>query len=229
MTLGSFQHPFRHGSAGLLLALLGSSLLAQTAAPAPTTQIYTCIDANGRKLNSDRPIRECLDREQTILNPSGTVKAKVGPVQTASERSQSAARIRAEELERAGREEERRLNRSLLIRYPNPGSHQKDRDEAVAQLMLVKQAAATRVTELLAAQAKLADEMAFYAKDPSKAPAKLQRQVKEMTQTLAAQTDFLSDKDKEINRVNANFDETLKRLEPLWRANQASGSLASTQ
>ena len=169
--------------AGLLLAVLGTSLLAQTAAPAPTAQIYTCIDANGRKLNSDRPIRECLDREQTILNPSGTVKAKVGPVLTASERSQSAARIRAEELERAGREEERRLNRSLLIRYPNPGSHQKDRDEAVAQLMLVKQAAATRVTELLAAQAKLADEMAFYAKDPSKAPAKLQRQVKEMTQT----------------------------------------------
>ena len=227
MTPGLSSAAFGSACAGLLLALLGNDVWAQTAAPAPTNQIYTCVDASGRKLNSDRPIKECLDREQTILNPSGTVKAKLGPVQTAAERSQSEARIRAEEMERARREEERRLNRSLLMRYPNPAAHQKERDEAVAQLMQVKQAAAARVTELQAAQARLADEMAFYAKDPSKAPAKLKREVREMTQTLAAQKDFVSEKDKEINRVNANFDEEFKRLEPLWRANQANGPLAA--
>jgi hypothetical protein len=227
MTPGSFNRPLGHACAGLLLALLGTSLSAQT--PAPATQIYTCTDASGRKLNSDRPIRECLDREQTILNPSGTVKAKLGPVMTATERSQSEARLKAEELERAKRDDEKRLSRSLLMRYPNPAAHQKYRDEAVTQLMRVRQAGETRMTELLAEQAKLDEEMAFYAKDPGKAPAKLQREVNALTRTLAEQAAFLSDKDNEINRINSNFEEESKRLEPLWRASLVSGSLASTQ
>lgn len=227
MTHGSFAHPLRQACAGLLLALPATLLLAQT--PAPTNQIYTCTDASGRKLNSDRPIRECLDREQIILNPSGTVKATLGPVMTASERSQLEARIRAEELERAKRDEEKRLNRSLFMRYPNPAAHHKSRDEAVEQLMLARQAGVTRMTDLLEEQAKLADEMAFYAKDPGKAPAALQRKVNALTRTLAEQKVFLSEKDAEINRVNANFDEEFKRLEPLWRASQVGGPPGVTQ
>ncbi|PKO60385.1 MAG: DUF4124 domain-containing protein, partial [Betaproteobacteria bacterium HGW-Betaproteobacteria-18] len=219
MSMISFNSRLRRASAGLLLATLGTTLLAQSATPVPATQIYTCIDAKGRKLNSDRPIMECRDREQTILNPSGTVKARLGPALTASERNQSEARMRAEEKERAMRDREKSLNRSLWIRYPNPAAHQKDRDEAVAQLMLVKQAAAARVTVLQAERAKLADEVAFYAKNPGKAPAKLQRQVNESSQILAAQKRFLAEQDNELKRVNARFDEELKRLEPLWRVN----------
>ena len=93
-------------TAGLLLATFGASLWAQGAA-GPVPQIYTCTDASGRKLTSDRPIAECRDREQTILNPSGTVKARIGPVLTPYEQSQSEARIRAEQKERARKEEEK--------------------------------------------------------------------------------------------------------------------------
>jgi len=205
----------------LVQAALSATLWAQ---PAVGTQIYTCVDAKGRKLNSDRPIVECLDREQTILNPSGTVKAKLGPVLTAAERSQLEAKRRAEQQELARREEEKRLNRSLLIRYPNQAAHQKDRDEAVAQLKLVKQAATARVTVLQAERTKLDEEMAFYAKDPGKAPPKLQRRVSEMTQTLEAQERFLAEQDSEIERVNARFDQELKRLVPLWQAIPTGGS-----
>jgi hypothetical protein len=229
MTTGLSRAAFCTARAGLVLALLGNNAWAQAEGPSSTPQIYTCIDASGRKLNSDRPIRECLGREQTILNPSGTVKARLGPVQTAAERSQSEAKIKAEEMERLKKDEEKRLNRSLLVRYPNPAAHQKYRDEAVAQLLRARQVGETRMTELLAEQAKLAEEMAFYAKDPSKAPAKLQREVKALAQTLADQAAFLSDKDNEIKRVNAKFDEEYKRLEPLWPTSQASGSPAAAQ
>jgi hypothetical protein len=73
----------------LVAMLLGASCVtvaAQTAVPTP--DIYTCIDAKGRKLTSDRKIPECSDREQKILNPSGTVKARIGPNLTAQERSE---------------------------------------------------------------------------------------------------------------------------------------------
>ena len=68
-----------------LAALIASVSTAY--AQKPVAGIYTCIDSRGRKLTSDRPIAECTDREQSILNPSGTVKAKVGPTLTAQERA----------------------------------------------------------------------------------------------------------------------------------------------
>ncbi|OIP17126.1 MAG: hypothetical protein AUK51_08595 [Comamonadaceae bacterium CG2_30_59_20] len=216
----------RGACAGVMLAAFGTALWAQSAT---TGQIYTCVDAKGRKLTSDRPIVQCLDREQTILNPSGTVKAKLGPVLTAVERSQVEAARRAELKQLAHKEEEKSLNRSLLIRYPNQAAHQRDQDEAVAQLMLVKHAAAARVTVLRAEGAKLDQEMAFYTKDPSKAPPKLLRQVRELTQTLAAQERFLADQDSEIERVNTRFVQERKRLMPLWQAKQVSATPATAR
>lgn len=216
----------RAACAGLMLATFGAALSAQSATG---SQIYTCVDVKGRKLTSDRPIVQCLDREQTILNPSGTVKAKLGPVLTAAERSQVEAARNAELKELARREEEKSLNRSLLIRYPNQDAHQKERADAVAQLMLVRQAATARVAVLRAERAKLDEEMAFYAKDPSRAPPKLLQQVNELSQTLAAQERFLSDQGSEIERVNARFDQERERLVPLWQARLDGGSPARTR
>ena len=179
--------------------------------------IYTCVDAKGRKLTSDRPIPECIDREQKILNPSGTVKAKIGPTLTAQELSLLEAKNKAEQVERSRQEEEKKRDRALLIRYPNPASHQKERAEALAHIARVKQTAAARVTQLLQDRIKLTDEMAFYQKDPSKAPAKLLRQIDELKQALASQERFMAEQDNEADRINARFDEESVRLMPLWR------------
>lgn len=204
--------------AAALLAGSCTTLAAQTALPAP--DIYTCIDAKGRKLTSDRKIPECMDREQKILNPSGTVKAKIGPNLTAQERSEIEANAKAVQQERARLEEEKKRERALLVRYPNEALHQKERAESLRQVMLVRQAAVNRVTDLLAERAKIVDEMAFYTKDPSKAPLKLRQQMDAVTQALAAQGRFLADKDNEMARTNARFDEELLRLQPLWRMNE---------
>ena len=116
--------------AGLLLAALSTASLAQTPrSGAP--EIYTCVDAKGRNLTSDRPIAECLDREQKMLNPSGTVKAKVGPNLTAQERSELEAKEKVELEERARLNEEKRRDRALLVRYPNKAVHDRDFSMAI--------------------------------------------------------------------------------------------------
>lgn len=225
MSPGPSCAQFRRTAAAMVLATTGVISWAQGAA-GPVPQIYTCIDASGRKRTSDRPIAECSDREQTILNPSGTVKAKIGPVLTPYEQSQSEIRIRALQKERAKKEEEKRMDRALLIRYPNLAAHQKDREDSLAQVQLVKQVGAERLKDLLAERSKLNEEMAFYAKDPSRAPAKLQRQMAGVTQSLVEQERFLAEKDQEIQRINAHFDEEQERLEPLWQANaRPAGSM----
>ena len=205
--------------AALPLLAICTTLIAQTADSG--AEIYTCIDAKGRKLTSDRKIPECSDREQKILNPSGTVKARIGPNLTAQERSQIEAKSKAQQQERMHQEDEKRRDRALLIRYPNEALHQKERAEALGQIMIVKQAAAKRVAELQTERAKLLEEMAFYTKDPSKAPLKLRQQIDATTQALSGQGRFLTERDVEIDRTNARFDEELLRLAPLWRMNSA--------
>ena len=185
----------------------------------PQTQsagIYACVDAKGRKLTSDRPIPECIDREQQVLNPSGTVRSKVGPTLTAQERAAVEAKEKLAAEESARRDEEKRRDRALLLRYPGKAVHDAERAEAIAQINVVKKAALNRIEELTRQRTTVNVEMEFYKKDASKAPPSLRRQVDDVTQSLAVQGRFVADQDGEINRVNARFDEELARLKSLW-------------
>lgn len=190
--------------------------------------IYTCTDALGRKLTSDRPIAECRDREQKLLNPSGTIKGKIGPTLTALERDELELKEKAAQEERARINEEKRRDRALLIRYPNKGVHDKERAEAVNQVDIVRQAAAKRVEELLRQRAIIDLEMEFYRKDPTKAPASLRRQVDEATQSIAIQNRFIADQDAELKRVKERFDDEQGRLKQLWAMRSSSVTPAAT-
>lgn len=220
----SWKCPPPPACSGLALTCLLTLASAQAQTPL-LPGIYTCTDAKGRKLTSDRPIPECTDREQTVLNPSGTLKAKLGPSLTAQERAALEAREKAALEEQARLAEEKRRDRALVTRYPNKAVHAKERADAVAQISVVRQAAVNRVEELLRQRTVLSQEMEFYVKDPSKAPPSLRRQLEEVNNSLAVQGRFIADQDGEIKRVNARFDEELVRLQQLWTLQtQATGA-----
>lgn len=199
---------------GLALWAIGVSVQAQSPI---IPGVYTCTDAKGRKLTADRPIPECTDREQKVLNPSGTVKAKVGPTLTAQEKADQEAKEKREIEERNKSLDERRRDRALLTRYPNKEVHDGERREALAQISVVIQAAKTRLTELTRQRVAIDEEMEFYKKDPAKAPAYVRRQQEENIQSQAVQKRFIDEQDAEIRRVNARFDDELTRLRQLWQ------------
>lgn len=184
--------------------------------PAAWAQIFTCTDASGRKLTSDRPIAECLSKEQKELNPSGTVKRIVKPVMTAEEQRVADQKQKEEAEERARQEEERRKNRALLSRYPNKAAHDKERTEALAQVDEVIKAAQKRIGELAEQRKKINEELEFYRKDPSKLPPALKRQLEDNERSVVVQRRFIGDQDDEKRRANARFDEELDRLRKLW-------------
>jgi len=187
-------------------------------AQAPIGGIYTCVDAKGRKLTSDRPIPECMDREQKVLNPSGTVRARVGPHLTEKERAEIEVRHKQEADARALLLEEKRRERALLNRYPTRAAHDRERAAAFGQVAAMAQAAQKRIEELLLDRRKLDQEMEFYVKDPSRAPPVLRRQVDEIEQSVQAQKRFISEREIELQRISARFDEELERLKLLWDA-----------
>lgn len=203
---------------GVVVALggsLGAGVWAQTSQQS-VGGVYTCVDAKGRKLTADRPIPECTDREQKILNPSGTVKAKVGPTLTAQERADQEAREKREIEERNRTVDEKRRDRALLIRYPSKAVHDQERQEALMQIGVVIQAAQRRLDELAKQRIAIDEEMEFYKKDPAKAPAYVRRQLEENINSQQVQQRFIGEQQAEIKRVNARFDDELVRLRQLW-------------
>ncbi len=204
----------RQSLAGILCAVMGISAWAQQ--PPVTGGVYTCTDAKGRKLTADRPIAECTDREQKILNPSGTVKAKVGPSLTAQEKADLELKDKRDAEERNRAAEEKRRDRALLTRYPNKGVHDQERAEALSQIEAVVRAASTRLKELDRQRASIDEEMEFYKKDPTRAPAYLRRQQDENAQSQAVQRRSIAEQEGETRRVNARFDDELGRLKALW-------------
>lgn len=208
------------------IALLWVATAASALAQSPGG-IYTCVDGNGRKLTSDRPIPACIDREQKILNPSGTVRGNIAPALSPQELAAQEQKEKLLAQERNRKDEEKRRDRALLVRYPNRAAHDEERVEALKQIEVVKAAATNRVAELKRQRSLLDEEMEFYKKDPSKAPLRLRRQVEELTESLVVQTRFITDQDGEIKRVSARFDEELVRLKVLWPLRSATAAVPS--
>jgi len=70
-----------------------------------------------------------------------------------------------------------------------------------------------RIEDIKKRQAALAGEMEFYKKNP--APAKLQNDVNSAQVDLEAQQNLLEIKKKEVESINARYDEDKKRFAAL--------------
>ena len=196
------------------VALCGVAICAASTAMAQS--IYSCTDAKGRKITSDRPVADCVDRTQQELSSQGTVKRVMGPTLTAQERAAQDEKDKAAMDLRLQAQEEKRRDRASLARYPNQASHDMQRGQALALIDEVVKAAAKRSVELSEQRVGINADYEFYKKDTSKAPAALKRRLDENNNAIAIQQRFISDQDIEKRRVNQRFDEELVKLKSLW-------------
>ncbi len=185
-------------------------------ASAQAQGIYTCTDSKGRRITSDRPIVECLDREQRQLGKTGIVRQVVPPSYTADERAKLEDKQRVENEIKARAAEEKRRERALLIRYPNQAVHDKERVEALAQIDEVIAAVNKRELALKQQRKEVEAELEFYQADPSKAPFWLRRKLEDSDKQMAVQKRFLEEQAQEKLRINQRFDEELLKLRQLW-------------
>ncbi|MFV0681515.1 DUF4124 domain-containing protein [Ottowia sp.] len=198
--------------------LLAGGVLGLTGLAATAQSIYVCVDANGRRLTSDRPILACNDREQRELSPSGVTLRVISPTLTANERDARVARQRQEAADAQRARDAMRRDQALITRYPDRATHDADRKKELAQTQAVVDVAESRIADLAAARKVLDDEMEFYRKDPSKAPGKLRQSIESNAQDVEEQRRAIAGQSEERKRINARFDATLERLQPLWDA-----------
>ncbi len=194
------------------------------AAAAPKAPIYSCVDPSGKRLTSDRPIPECANREQRVLNADGSVKRVVQPNPTADEHAEAEARERQAVLERANRLEAIRRDRNLLARFPNEAAHQKARTAALDDIRKALRLSESRLALLAKERKPLLDEAEFYVGRPM--PPLLKQQLDANDASNEAQKTLLQNQQAELQRIDALYDLELERLRRLWRGAQP-GSLGA--
>ncbi len=202
------------------VSLLPAALPAARGAPGA---IYTCVDATGKRLTSDRPIVECNSREQRLLNADGSVRRVVRPDMTADERAEAEAAERRVQQERTARQDAVRRDRILLGRYPDEAAHRRAREAALADVRKSAQASGQRLAALMRERKPLLDEIEFYkGRTP---PLRLQQALDANTASIEAQRSLVQYEQDETVRINALFDADLDRLRRLW-AGAPPGSAA---
>lgn len=221
------------------VARLTASLALLAAAGSSTAAIYSCVDASGRRLTSDRPIAECLAREQRMLNADGSVRQVVPPTMTADELAEFEAKKRQAEVERAAQQDAIRRDRNLLARFPNEAAHLKAREAALDDVRKGVKFSQERLAELEKSRKPLLDEVEFYK--GKKIPPKLKQSLDANDAAAAAQRSLVQNQQLEIQRIDALYDVELERLKKLWAgtppgsmgvlsaASGASGSSASAK
>ena len=207
------------GVPAVLAALLLQGLA--TSAGAQAAGIYSC-EVNGKRITSDRPIPECLTRDQRVLNSDGSTRRILPPTPTADERAAQEERDAQAALERANRREAVRRDRNLLQRFPTQAAHDKARAAALEDVRLALRASEQRLDRLQKDRKPLLDETEFYV---GKAlPVKLKQQLEGNDAASEAQRNLIANQQAELVRITTLYDAELERLRKLW-AGALPGSL----
>lgn len=215
-------------AACLLAALAFAPLVAQAQVPQKSTSIYSC-EINGKRITSDRPIPECIAREQRVHNSDGSVREVRPPVPTADERAEIEARQQQEALARAQQREAIRRDRNLLQRFPNEAAHNKAREAALDDVRKSLKISESRLASLEKERKPLMDETEFYV--GRQMPLKLKQSIDANDAATEAQRNLVSNQKAEIVRVNKIYDDELERLRRLWGGAQPGslGIIASSE
>ena len=201
----------------LCVAALGA-LIASSSVPAQPAaspqRIYTCTTPEGRRLTSDRPIPECIGREQRLLRRDGTEHATVPPAQSLQDKAAAELKAREEEAKRASLSDAIRHDRNLLSRFPRQARHDAARQQALDDLVKAAQVSEQRLKALTKERKVLDDEAEFYK--GKGLPVKLKQQIDANDAAAEAQRLFIVQQSEEKARVNGRYDVELARLKKLW-------------
>jgi uncharacterized protein DUF4124 len=199
----------------LLTALLAFPLAAGA-------QMYRCVGKDGKKYYGQNVPPQCLGQPVEQLNAQGMVTKRFDAAATAADREKK----EAEEAERKKREaiskEEGRRNRALLATYTS----EKDIDDARARALKENEAAMKDIERKIALlkqdRAKAAKDLKEL--DPKKTTpgekTQAEQRVTNYDFDIKTQQELLAAKQKEVNVINARYDEDKKRYGDLTKTSK---------
>jgi hypothetical protein len=205
----------------LIAALLPVSALAQ--------YTYRCTTVDGKKYYGATIPQQCLGQPIEQLSPSGTVMRRIDPEGDERARQAKEAEAAKKREEEVVLKEQSRRNRALLATYASEKDINEARVRALAENQKAIKEVEVRIAEIRKRQARYDKEMEFYTEGVAKSdakkkagasapapkgakpPPKLLDDIKNAEVDLKAQENLLTVKQKEVDGINAKYDEDLRR------------------
>ncbi|MBK5104463.1 MAG: DUF4124 domain-containing protein [Burkholderiales bacterium] len=193
-----------------LRILVLATLLALAAAPASAqTRMIKCKDSKGRTYYTQTPPPECLGKEMEELSRQGSVLKKREAALTPEQRDEREAEQQRKEEQDALAKEEKRKNQALLNTYSSEKDIEDGRLRALKQAEQATKEIEKRIVEAHKREKTLAAEKEFYVKKPM--PKKLREDISNNESDLQLQQNALAGRKKELEDINAKYDEDLRR------------------
>jgi len=201
----------------LLAALIATPLVAYAQSEKQLT--YRCTGGDGKKYYGSTIPMQCMGRLVEQLNAQGLVVRRIDPEGEEKAREAKEAAAAKQREEDAARREESRRNRALLATYTSERDIDDARFRALADNEKAVKEVESRISELKKRRAGYDKELEFYQdkKGNAKPPAKLSEDMSNTEIDLKAQEDLLAAKKKEVQVINAKYDEDKKRYSQLTR------------
>jgi len=196
----------------LIIAIAALPLAAQA-------QSYRCVGKDGKKYYGQSVPPACLGMPVEQLNRQGLVIKRYDAAASAAEREKK----QAEEAERKKREaitkEEGRRNRALLATYTSVQDIESARGRALKENQIAVADIESKIAGIKKRQAALGKELDFY-QGKNKPPVKLEQDIKNAQFDLTTQEGLLATKQKEVESINAKYDEDKQRYVELTKGSK---------
>lgn len=202
----------------IVASLAGATFATLVLMPlAAEAQSYRCVGKDGKRYYGSIIPEECFGRPVEQLSAQGMVVKRFDPEGGEKDRlAKEAAEAKKREQDAAAREAARR-NRALLATYAS----EKDIDEARARALAENDKAVRELESLMQdirkRQAAYEKELESYTRK-NEAPAKLKDDLLMAEADLKAQQELLEIKKREVDGINARYDEDKKRYAALGKA-----------
>ena len=175
---------------------------------------YRCTAKDGKKYYGSSIPRECLGQRIEELNARGMVVKRYdaeGDDKSKAEKELSAAKKREQDTHF---KEESRRNRALLATYTSEKDLEDARKRALAENQRAVAEVQARILGIKKDQTRLTKELEFYS-GKNKPPARLNEEISNAEIDLRAQEGLLEAKKKEVDVINAKYDDDKKRYKEL--------------
>jgi hypothetical protein len=193
---------------GITLATLGAALLVASGADA---QSFRCVDKDGRRHYGSTIPQPCIGRLVEQLNAQGLVVRRIDPEGEEKERAAKQAEAAKKREQDAHAKEAQRRNRALLATYQSVKDIEDARARALADNDKAVKDVEARIEAIKKRQAGYEKELEFY-KGKNQPPARFADDIRNAEIDLKAQEELLAAKKKEVDGINAKYDEDKRRF-----------------
>ena len=201
-----------------LLALLLATLTGTSALAAGN--FFCCNDASGKQVCGDILPQACYGRAYRELGADGRTVREVDAPLTAEQRAQKAAEETKRKEEEARQKEQQRKDQALTDTYANVDDIESMRKRSLDEINRSIKNAEARIAEIRALRKKFENEAEFYKK--KKLPAEVEKGLSDADFEIKGQETIIESRKKEIDTVQAKYDDDRKRFIDLMRRRGAS-------